>query len=56
MTIQARIDRALQDAAAAKNVPGFVALDFQAELEDGSSVADKENFVLEPFIEAGVAR
>jgi chromosome segregation ATPase len=31
--------------------PGFVALDFQAELEDGSSVADKENFVLEPFIE-----
>src|ERR1700730_2369657 len=26
MTIQARIDRALQDAAAAKNVPGFVAL------------------------------
>lgn len=31
--------------------PGFIALDFQAELEDGSSVADKENFVLEPFIE-----
>src|SRR5437879_12780504 len=31
--------------------PGFVALDFQAELEDGSSVANKENFVLEPFIE-----
>ncbi len=31
--------------------PGFLALDFQAELEDGSSVADKENFVLEPFIE-----
>jgi uncharacterized coiled-coil protein SlyX len=31
--------------------PGFIALDFQAELEDGSSVADKENFVLEPFID-----
>lgn len=31
--------------------PGFVALDFQAELEDGPSVADRENFVLEPFIE-----
>jgi hypothetical protein len=31
--------------------PGFLALDFPAELEDGSSVADKENFVLEPFIE-----
>jgi uncharacterized small protein (DUF1192 family) len=30
--------------------PGFVALDFPAELEDGSSVADRENFVLEPFI------
>lgn len=31
--------------------PGFLALDFQAELEDGPSVADRENFVLEPFIE-----
>jgi hypothetical protein len=31
--------------------PGFIALDFQAELEDGPSVADRENFVLEPFIE-----
>ena len=31
--------------------PGFLVLDFPAELEDGSSVAEKENFVLEPFIE-----
>jgi hypothetical protein len=38
-------------AHAGCHFPGFVALDFQAELEDGSSVADKENFVLEPFIE-----
>ena len=30
--------------------PGFVMLDFPAEMIDGSSVADKENFVLEPFI------
>ena len=36
--------------------PGFIALDFQAELEDGSSVADKENFVLEPFIELLAAK
>ncbi len=33
-----------------RNYPGFCMLDFPAELEDGSSVADKENFVLEPFI------
>lgn len=30
--------------------PGLVILDFPAELEDGSTVADKENFVLEPFV------
>jgi hypothetical protein len=30
--------------------PGLVVLDFPAELEDGSTVADKENFVLEPFV------
>ena len=32
------------------NFPGLVILDFPAELPDGSSVADKENFVIEPFI------
>jgi len=32
------------------NYPGLCILDFPAELEDGSAVADKENFVLEPFI------
>ena len=31
--------------------PGLLVLDFPAELEDVSSVADKENFVLEPFVE-----
>ncbi len=31
--------------------PGFLVLDFPAELEDGTSIADKENFVLEPFVE-----
>lgn len=31
--------------------PGFAILDFPAELEDASSVADKENFVLEPFVQ-----
>jgi hypothetical protein len=30
--------------------PGLLILDFPAELEDGSTVADKENFVLEPFV------
>lgn len=30
--------------------PGLLILDFPAELEDGSSVADKENFVVEPFV------
>jgi len=34
----------------ASNYPGLCILDFPAELEDGSAVADKENFVLEPFI------
>ena len=32
------------------NFPGLVILDFPGTLEDGSSVADKENFVVEPFI------
>lgn len=32
------------------NYPGLVLLDFPAELEDASSVADKENFVIEPFV------
>ena len=31
--------------------PGLLVLDFPAELEDGSTVADKENFVLEPFVD-----
>ena len=31
--------------------PGLLLLDFPAVLEDGSSVHDKENFVVEPFIE-----
>lgn len=30
--------------------PGLVILDFPPVLEDGSSVKDKENFVLEPFV------
>jgi hypothetical protein len=33
-----------------RNFPGLVLLDFPAQLEDGTSVADKENFVLEPFL------
>lgn len=33
------------------NYPGFLLLDFPAELEDADSVADKENFVIEPFVE-----
>jgi hypothetical protein len=32
------------------NYPGLVILDFPAELDDGSIVRDKENFVLEPFV------
>lgn len=31
--------------------PGFCALDFPAKLEDGSQVGEKENFVVQPFIE-----
>lgn len=30
--------------------PGFVVMDFPAELEDGASVKDTENFVIEPFV------
>lgn len=30
--------------------PGLLILDFPPELPDGSSVADKENFLLEPFL------
>jgi len=33
------------------NYPGIVILDFPAELEDATTVADKENFVLEPFVQ-----
>ncbi len=32
------------------NFPGFLVLDFPAELPDGSSIQDKENFVIEPFV------
>ncbi len=32
------------------NFPGFLALDFPAELPDGSSIKNKENFVIEPFV------
>jgi DNA repair exonuclease SbcCD ATPase subunit len=31
--------------------PGFVMLDFPATFEDGTTVADKENFLLEPFVD-----
>lgn len=31
--------------------PGFLVIDFPAELEDGSSIKDKENFVVEPFVD-----
>ena len=33
------------------NYPGLLVLDFPAVLDDGSTVRDKENFVLEPFVE-----
>jgi len=33
------------------NYPGLLILDFPAELDDGSTVRDKENFVLEPFVD-----
>lgn len=32
------------------NFPGFLAIDFPAELPDGSSIKDTENFVIEPFV------
>ncbi len=32
------------------NYPGLLILDFPAVLDDGSTVRDKENFVLEPFV------
>jgi hypothetical protein len=31
--------------------PGLVILDVPAELEEGTSIADKENFVVQPFID-----
>jgi hypothetical protein len=31
--------------------PGFLMIDFPAKVEDGTTVADKENFLLEPFVE-----
>jgi uncharacterized Zn finger protein (UPF0148 family) len=31
--------------------PGFLMLDFPAKVEDGTTVADKENFILQPFVE-----
>jgi hypothetical protein len=31
--------------------PGFLMLDFPANLEDRAAIADKENFILEPFVE-----
>ena len=34
-----------------RHFPGFLVLDFPAELDDGTSVGDKENFVLEPFVD-----
>jgi energy-coupling factor transporter ATP-binding protein EcfA2 len=33
------------------NYPGLVIIDFPLELADGASVADKENYLVEPFIE-----
>jgi len=31
--------------------PGLTFLDFPAKLEDGTQVKDKENFVVEPFVD-----
>ena len=31
--------------------PGFLMLDFPAKVEDGTTIADKENVLLEPFVE-----
>jgi hypothetical protein len=36
---------------ASARFPGLIILDFPAELEDGTSIADKENFVVQPFID-----
>jgi hypothetical protein len=33
------------------NYPGLLLLDFPAELQDASTVADKENFIIEPFVD-----
>jgi hypothetical protein len=33
-----------------KNYPGLLLIDFPAELDDGTTVKDKENFILEPFL------
>jgi hypothetical protein len=33
------------------NYPGLVIIDFPLELVDGASIADKENYLVEPFIE-----
>ncbi|MEJ2070542.1 MAG: hypothetical protein P8X58_09075, partial [Syntrophobacterales bacterium] len=33
------------------NYPGLTIIDFPARLDDGSIVRDKENFVLEPFVD-----
>jgi rubrerythrin len=34
-----------------RRYPGLVIIDFPARLEDGSTVADKEDFIIEPFVE-----
>jgi hypothetical protein len=31
--------------------PGLLIIDFPASLEDRKAIADKENFILEPFVE-----
>jgi DNA repair ATPase RecN len=31
--------------------PGFLMVDFPAKVEDGTTIADKENFLIEPFVE-----
>jgi len=32
------------------NYPGLLIIDFVAELADGTTVRDKENFILDPFV------
>lgn len=32
------------------NYPGLMILDFPANMEDGSTIRDKENFIIEPFV------